>query len=83
MAHSRQPACEKDPHSVAGTPASVVYAFVGLSCESSPSVYTPDAGVPAKSQGFLFHMSSAVGGRMYVLGTDREKKRERDGTGCF
>ena len=24
-------------------------------------------------------MSAAVGGRMYVLGTDREKKRERDG----
>ena len=77
MAHSRQPACEKAPHSVAGTPASGVYAFVGLSCESSPPVYTPDAGVPAKSQGVLFHMSSAGCGQMYVLGTEREKKRKK------
>ena len=78
MAHSRQPACEKAPHSVAGTPASGVYAFVGLSCESSPPVYMPEAGVPAKAQGVLFHMSSAGCGQMYVLGTEREKKEKKE-----
>ena len=51
-------AAAKAPHSVDGTSSQEMYAFDGLSCESSPPVYISCDAVPSKSQGVLSQPSS-------------------------
>ena len=46
-------ASAKAPHSVDGTALQEMYAFDGLSVESSPPVYISCKAVPSKSQGVL------------------------------
>lgn len=59
-------------------PSGELLSFIKKICSvvtHSRYVKRPRSGVPEKSQGILFHMASAAGGRMYVVETDRKKRK--------